>query len=215
MARGNSTTESFNGRLDLQYLDDDWTYGTELFGMAASAELPGDGGDGSQQRERRTVANRYTAGVQSARTLGEHRQFTTALRYERDDFAPYTRQRSLAIGYGSRVLQDDRAQFDLQLGPGYRRAYNALEERDEQGFIGRGYFGIKYALTGNTELANTLLVEAGTDNTFAQNELSLSVAMNEQLALKAGVQARHNSTVDDTLRNTDTLTTMNLVYRFK
>jgi len=39
--------------------------------------------------------------------------------------------------------------------------------------------------------------------------------MNEHLALKAGWQARHNSDVADDKRKTDTLTTMNVVYKFK
>ena len=32
---------------------------------------------------------------------------------------------------------------------------------------------------------------------------------------KAGWQARHNSSTDDTQNKTDTLTTMNVVYKFK
>ena len=62
---------------------------------------------------------------------------------------------------------------------------------------------------------NTLLVESGAYNTFAQNDLGISVSMNERLALKAGWQARYNSDVSDDKKKTDTLATMNLVYKFK
>jgi putative salt-induced outer membrane protein len=41
------------------------------------------------------------------------------------------------------------------------------------------------------------------------------VSMNEHLALKAGWQARYNSDVAEDKRKTDTLTTMNVVYKFK
>jgi len=82
--------------------------------------------------------------------------------------------------------------------------------------ITRGQLDLRHQLTDNTEVFNTLLVEAGADNTFAQNDLGLSVAMNERLALKAGVQARHNSEVEDAdTKRTDTLTTVNLVYTFR
>jgi putative salt-induced outer membrane protein len=39
--------------------------------------------------------------------------------------------------------------------------------------------------------------------------------MNSHLALKAGWQARHNSNAAEDLKKTDTLSTMNVVYRFK
>ena len=45
-------------------------------------------------------------------------------------------------------------------------------------------------------MVNKLLVESGDYNTFAQNDLGVSVAMNSHLALKAGLQARRNSDVD-------------------
>lgn len=71
------------------------------------------------------------------------------------------------------------------------------------------------ALTANTSLVDTLLVEAGSDNTFAQNDIGVAVSINEALALKAGLQARHNTDVWPTVKKTDTLTTLNLVYSFK
>ena len=86
----------------------------------------------------------------------------------------------------------------------------------QSSLIGRGLLDLRHQLTDNTELFNTLLVESGKDNTFAQNDLGVSVAMNERFALKAGLQARHNTEVEgDSTRRTDTLTTVNLVYNFR
>jgi putative salt-induced outer membrane protein len=58
-------------------------------------------------------------------------------------------------------------------------------------------------------------VEAGSDNTFMQNDIGIAVAMNEKFALKAGLQARRNSDVEPGTKNTDTLTTINLVYKIQ
>ncbi|HEY5971052.1 MAG TPA: DUF481 domain-containing protein [Pseudoxanthomonas sp.] len=214
-ARGNSTSESLNGRFNVQYTRGDWIHGIDLFGLRTRAEYEVDDGNGTTVRERNTTANRYTFGANSALKLGEHRQFTTALRYEQDDFATYSSQQTASVGYGTRVMDGERTQLDLQVGPGLRRARNVEQDRTESGLIGRGFIGLKYGLTENTELENTLLVESGAYNTFAQNELGVSVAMNSHLALKAGLQARHNSEVDTDQKKTDTLTTMNVVYRFK
>lgn len=210
-ARGNSSTESFNGRLNVQYSEDQWVHGMDLFGIRSSAEYLGTDG----QTTRRTTSNRYTVGANSALQLEEHRQVTGAMRYEQDDFGKYSWLQTASLGYGSRVLDGDRTRLDLQIGPGFRRAHDPIDNETESGPIARGFIGLKYALTENTELANTLLVESGSHNTYAQNDLGVSVAMNSHLALKAGLQARHNTDVDDDRKKTDTLTTMNVVYRFK
>ncbi|RYZ69684.1 MAG: DUF481 domain-containing protein, partial [Lysobacteraceae bacterium] len=124
-------------------------------------------------------------------------------------------QQTASVGYGARIMDGGRTQLDLQVGPGLRRAQNVEEGRTESGLIGRGFIGLKFGLTENTELENRLLVESGVYNTFAQNDLGVSVAMNSHLALKAGLQARRNSEVNAQEKKTDTLTTMNVVYRFK
>ena len=72
-----------------------------------------------------------------------------------------------------------------------------------------------HVLTENTKLVNTFLLESGSDNTFLKNDFGVAVAMNASLALKAGLQARHNTDVAPGIKKTDTLTTMNLVYTFK
>ena len=214
-ARGNSINESLNGRFNLQYTQGDWIHGMDLFGLRARAEYRVEDENGAVTRKAETTANRYTFGTNSALKLGEHRQFTTAVRLEQDDFATYDWQQSASVGYGTRMMDGERTKLDVQIGPGYRRAHNTQDNQTESGIIGRGFVGLKFDLTENTELENNLLVESGAYNTYAQNDLGVSVAMNSHLALKAGLQARRNSDVESDRKKTDTLTTMNVVYRFK
>jgi putative salt-induced outer membrane protein len=214
-ARGNSINESLNGRFNVQYTQGDWIHSMDLFGLRARAEYRVEDEEGGVTREAKTTANRYTFGANSALKLGEHRQFTTALRAEQDDFATYDWQQTASVGYGTRMMDGERTKLDVQLGPGFRRAHNAQDDQTESGLIGRGFVGLKFDLTENTELSNNLLVESGSHNTYAQNDLGVSVAMNSHLALKAGLQARRNSDVEVDRKKTDTLTTMNVVYRFK
>src|SRR5690606_33293812 len=136
-------------------------------------------------------------------------------RYERDDFATYDRQGSFGLGYGTRLIDGERLVLDTQVGPGVRRSHEAATDENRTGLIGRGLFDLKFGITDNTELVNTLLVESGSYNTFAQNDFGVSVAMNSHFALKAGWQARYNSDVAEDKRKTDTLATMNVVYSFK
>jgi len=214
-ARGNSINESLNGRFNLQYTRGDWIHSMDLFGLRARAEYRVEDENGGVTRRAETTANRYTFGTNSALKLGEHRQFTTALRLEQDDFATYDWQQSASVGYGTRMMDGERTKLDVQIGPGFRRAHNTQDNQTESGLIGRGFVGLKFDLTENTELENKLLVESGKYNTYTQNDLGVSVAMNSHLALKAGLQARRNSEVEADRKKTDTLTTMNVVYRFK
>ncbi|HYG07837.1 MAG TPA: DUF481 domain-containing protein [Stenotrophomonas sp.] len=215
-AHGNSSTESFNGRLRGRYTDGDWIHSLDLFGMRSSAEYTiTNNDDGTTTRERQTTAERYTAAAGSALQLGEHRQLTATGRYESDEFATYDRLATFGIGYGTRLLDWERFYLDAQIGPGVRRAHDSVEDRTETGLIGRGLFDLKYTITDNTDMVNTLLVESGGYNTFAQNDFGVQVAMNQRFALKAAWQLRHNSDVSDGNKKTDTLTTVNLVYTFK
>lgn len=215
-AHGNSTTESLNGRLDLNYADGSaWKYSGSLSALRASSEYNSTQDDGTIQRDRQTTANRYTFNGNVAYRTDSRGTINTSLRHEEDKFGTFRRQTSLSLSYGNRVVDNDRTKLDLQVGPGYRRAQDTVDNRTEASVIGRGLVDLRVSLSENTELVNKLLVESGEYNTFAQNDLGLSVTMNSHLALKAGWQARHNSDVSDNLKRTDTLTTMNVVYKFK
>jgi len=213
--RGNSSTESFNGRLNLYYTHNDWSHDMELFGLRSSARYRETDPAGNPVEVRQTTANRYSIALGSAWQLGEHRKLRGGLRHEHDTFANFDSLYILGISYVTRLIDGERLRLDTQFGPGGRRAREALSKTYQTELIARGTFDLKWKLTDNTELINTLLVESGSSNTFAQNDLGILVAMNKSLALKAGWQARYNSNVDPGRRKTDTLATMNVVYRFK
>jgi len=214
-ASGNSSTESFNGALRLRYTDGDWVHTMDLFGLRSSSKVTETNDDGTTTRRDNTTANRYTGAAGSALQLGEHRQLFAKVRTERDDFATYDRRSSFGLGYGTRLFNTEKFSFDALIGPGVSRTHSTEDDSTRTGLIGQGQFELKYAITSNTDLINNLLVESGSYNTFGQNDFGVSVSMNEHLALKAGWQARYNSDVADDKRRTDTLTTMNVVYKFK
>ncbi|ADV26419.1 protein of unknown function DUF481 [Pseudoxanthomonas suwonensis 11-1] len=217
MARGNSRSESLNTRLRFSREEEHWKNGFSLSALRSRAEVESDtDGDGIEERRYETSANRYDVSGSSAYRFSPRHHVSANGRYEHDDFSSYDYQGTVAIGFGSRFIDNDRTKFTGEIGPGYRRARTSLDGEVQSSLIGRGLLDLRHQLTDNTELFNTLLVESGKDNTFAQNDLGVSVAMNERFALKAGLQARHNTEVEDaSTRRTDTLTTVNLVYNFR
>ncbi len=77
--------------------------------------------------------------------------------------------------------------------------------------------GVQYEqqITGTTKLIDKFLMEAGSDNTFAQNDFSIEVSMTDILALSVGHSVRRNSDPPPGQEQTDRLTTVNLVYNIK
>lgn len=217
LTRGNSRTESLNARLGLAHEDARWKNSFGASALRARAEVRGDfDGDGTEQARYETSADRYELATSSAYKFNPRNHVSGSARYEHDAFSSYEHQATFAMGYGYRI-EGERTRLVAEAGPGYRRARETDTGTIQRSLIGRGLFDFRHRLTANTDLLNTLLVESGNDNTFVQNDLNLAVAMNAHLALKAGVQARHNSQVDQAAgqRKTDTLTTVNLVYNFR
>lgn len=79
----------------------------------------------------------------------------------------------------------------------------------------RGTLDLDHQLTETTSLVDKFILEAGADNSFVQNDVSLQVKMNAALALAVGYSVRHNTDPPVGFKKTDTLTTVNLVYEIK
>ncbi|WP_176693117.1 DUF481 domain-containing protein [Arenimonas terrae] len=196
---GNSDTTSVNGKFALAGEDALWTHDYYLAALRAESED-------------QLSANRQELGAKAARKLGERAYLGAAARYENDDFAAYAYQATLAVNYGAWLLKDERREFQIEGGPGLRRAELAETGEAENEALLRGFADYRHQFTESTRFFNTLLVEAAPDNRFIQNDIGIAVSINHSLALKAALQARHNTDVPEGVRRTDTLTSVNIVW---
>lgn len=199
---GNTETSALNLGLQFTYEKDQWRH--RLGATALRSE-----------RDDMVDAQRYTLGAQSDYKLTERSYVFGAFRYDADRFAPYDPVSTLTAGYGYTIIDNGSHYLLGEIGAGYRTQEDALTGDSNDEAIARGRLDYRWAVSETTEFANLFLVEAGADNTFLQNDTSLSVAINARFAVKAAFQVRHNSdlppgTVDDT----DTQFTTNLVYNF-
>ena len=196
---GNSDTLNVNGKFALHGEDERWIHDFHVLALRGEVEAA-------------VTANRYEGAARSGYKFGERSYAFGSLRYENDDFAPYESQAVASVGYGVYMIKDEDTQLLFEIGPGYRRSELVGSDETEGELIARGFMDFKHRLTPNTELFDALLIEAGSDNTFVQNDLGVAVAMNATLSLKATLQARHNTDVAPGLDRTDTLMTLNLVW---
>jgi putative salt-induced outer membrane protein len=152
----------------------------------------------------------------------------TSARYDDDRFSGFAYQTSLAGGTGYQFIKTDDTKLSAQIGVGVRRLRPEILVKDANGGIissteleatteGVLDAGLtfEHAFNPDTKILAGATLEAGKDNTLTTANLSLQVKMTSVLALAAGIQMSRNSNPPMGSVNTDTLTTLNLVYELK
>lgn len=214
ISNGNSETESANAKVTMVHERADWK---NAFGMSALY---------ASSKEEGTTARRWQALTQSDYSFSQRTFWFGAARYEDDDFSGFEYQAALSSGMGRKFIDNERTKFSGTLGLGYKVLQSSDSFDDDTGVllqrgeratdaILRSTLDYDRKLTGTTSLVDKFVTEAGDDNTFLENELSLQVKMMEALALAVGLAVRHNTNPPAGFQETDTLTTINLVYEIR
>ncbi|HUA79997.1 MAG TPA: DUF481 domain-containing protein [Dyella sp.] len=221
---GNSRSQNVNAKLTLNQETDRWKNSFFLDALRSKGQVTVVDAQGNSVHQFDTTANRYDFGASAGYKLDPRSYIVTAGRYDHDDFAANRWQGTVSIGYGYMALKTDRTQLSFEIGPGYTEYQPAtgtqtvngvqepLREPRQSQVVARGLVNYKYRITDNTAFDDTFLTEAGTKNTYIQNDAGLAVSMTKKFSIKVGFQVRHNSEVLPGIRRTDTLTTTNLVY---
>lgn len=205
---GNTETETLNTALGAEYKREAWVHKAGLSALSASE-------DGTR------TAERYQLTGKTEYHTSEVSHWFGSLRYEEDKFGGFDHQGILTAGYGRTLVDYETSFLDLEVGLGIRRTQVA--EDPETGIqpdatsdaVLRGAAEYWWQFTENARLQNDFLVETGEENTFVQNKLGLRVAINHRFAVKLGYEVRHNTEVPADLEETDTVSTVNLVYSFQ
>ncbi len=162
-----------------------------------------------------TDNERYTLEMQSDRKLSEKSWLFGAFRWDADKFGSYDPQLSVTAGYGHQLMKSEKHELKGELGAGYRKLEERLTGEESNEVIVRFLLDDSWQIWSTTLWTNRLLVESGSSNTFTQFNTGLAVAMTDKFAVKLGFEARHNTKLPpgDT-EDTDTITSVNLVYNF-
>jgi putative salt-induced outer membrane protein len=225
-ATGNSRSQNVNAKLGLNQENEQWKNSFFVDALRSKSQQKVVDAGGNTIEQFNTTANRYDGGASVGYKLDPRSYIVGAARYEHDDFGANLWQGIVSLGYGYIALKDERNELSFEIGPGYKRYRPAdvdvviggvavpQRQATQSEMVARGLVNYKYKLTDNTAFEDTLLMEAGSKNTYLQNDAGLAVSMTKKLALKVGFQVRHNSDVLPGVKKTDTLTTTNLVYSF-
>ena len=225
-ATGNSRSQNTNAKLGLAKENDQWKNNFYVDALRSKSQQKVVDSSGATVEQFNTTANRYDGGASVGYKLDPRSYIVGAARYEHDDFGANLWQGVVSLGYGYIALKDDRQELSFEIGPGYKRYRPAnlhvlvgtttvtQMQPTQSEMVARGLVNYKYKITDNTAFEDTFLTEAGSKNSYLQNDAGVAVSMTKKMALKVGFQVRHNSDVLPGIKKTDTLTTTNLVYSF-
>ncbi|WP_426661722.1 DUF481 domain-containing protein [Rhodanobacter aciditrophus] len=225
-ATGNTRSQNVNAKLGLNQENEQWKNSFFLDVLRTKVQQKVIDQAGNTIEQFNTTANRYDGGASVGYKLDPRSYIVGAARYDHDQFGANLWQGVVSLGYGYIALKDARNELSFEIGPGYKKyrpadltvIVNGASSRERQPVqhevVARGLVNYKFRLTANTSFEDTFLTEAGSKNTYLQNDAGLAVSMTKKLALKVGFQVRRNSDVLPGIKKTDTLTTTNLVYNF-
>lgn len=213
-SKGNTDAESINAALDIQRYDGPWKNELNILALyGRSSNI--------------VSAERWELNEQTNYDFTPRAYAFGALRFEHDEFNGFLYQGTLTGGIGYKVLDDDYNKLAVQVGAGYRRLRPEDLVKDADGrVISRtpgdtesgaiGTVGVDYLHNFNksTQLTNKFLVETGSQNTLAHENLAVAVKMSDKLALSAGYGILYNTSPGEGLKKLDTIATVNVVFSF-
>lgn len=210
VASGNTDTETLNIGLKFEKTGETWDHEIGFTAYQASS----DGDD---------TAESFSANYTLKRNLSERSNIFFNFGYLDDEFDGFTEQLSASVGYGYKVINNDRTTWETGAGVGYRDTSELTIQDDStelEGddlsnatFVLRSDFS--HQLTETTKFVDTFKAEIGSENTFVENDASLFVTISDRFSLKAGFIVRHNTDPAIGADETDTISSLSLVYGFR
>ncbi len=207
---GNTTGTSVTGKIDARHETTRWSHEFIASGYFKEDEYEDDQGERQKSRSAQRWA---TSAKASLKLLGDGRRAFVLASHTDDKFGAYTRYSTVGIGYGSRWYTAPDKTLDVEIGPGYSVGVRDNEE-EEKGMTVRSAAQFRWQVSPSAFFAQTVSVEKGTGNTHSVAETSLSTKINGSMQMKAGFSVRNDSNVPEDKKNTDTQTSLTMVYSF-
>lgn len=207
---GNTNGTSVTGKIDARHEMNNWSNEYIASGFFKQDEIMDDDGRRIAQRS----AQRWALSAKAAfKLLGEGKRAFVLGSHVNDRFGAYTRYSSVSVGHGSQWFKSYDKTLDVEIGPGYFSGERATGE-EESGMTVRGAAQFRWAVSPSAAFVQSVSVERGTSNTHSIAETALSTKINSTMQMKAGFSARNDTNVPTGKKNTDTQTSLTMVYSF-
>ena len=197
---GNTENSTLNTGFEVGYASGKWAHLLTAAAISAS------------ENEENT-AEAYDLGWKSERKITDQDFVFGRLQWRKDNFGAYDTQFSQTLGYGRRLIDNDKHKLNVELGIGARQSELQFGGRqDETIFTAGGYY--KWQFSETAEFRQDLKTESGGSNTYTESVTALSARLVGDLALVASYTIKNNSDVPPLTEKTDTYTALSLEYSF-
>jgi len=207
---GNTVGTSVTGKIDSRQELDEWSNQYIVAGHFKEDEITNKDGSKTDKRSAERLSLSARAGY---KLMQDDEKLFVLLAHVDDKFGAYTSYSTIAVGRSTRWYRSPYASVDLEIGPGYFSGESANGE-EEQGFTVRGAAAMRWQVGPTAQFTQTVSVERGTSNVHSIAETALSTKINGTMQMKAAFIARSDTNAPVAKKNTDTQTSLTLVYSF-
>jgi putative salt-induced outer membrane protein YdiY len=215
---GNTETTTLKGGIKAKHELESWSNEYKLSGIYKEDEIV----DGDTKETRRTN-EKYEASVQGNYKLNEkHSTLYASGSYSSDYFGAFRSEAVVSVGYGARFLKTPSMVLSAEIGPGYKYFEHQASDDPtdpkagefEGEAIAVGKIDFNWKVSDNARFTQTVKMEYGKSNTKTVSETALMTKVNGSLQMKVAYNITHNSEVNMDKENTDTETSLTMVYSF-
>ncbi|MDJ0814454.1 MAG: DUF481 domain-containing protein [Woeseiaceae bacterium] len=197
---GNTESETLNTGFEINYTLELWEH------QAKAAAI-------QSTESKITTAEAYDVGWKSARNVTEQDFVFGRLDWRKDRFSSVEEQFAQTVGYGRRLISNDKHSLNGEIGVGARQS-DLADGSDETDTIYTGRLTYAWQISETASLGQTLLHEVGDSNNFTESVTDIRARLVGGLALLVSYTVRRNSDVLPGTKNTDTRTAISLEYAF-
>ena len=197
---GNTENSTLNTGFELGYTTGNWSHLAEAFAINAS-------------ENKITSAEAYELGWKSERKLTDHDFLFGRLQWRKDRFGGYATQFSQTVGYGRRLVDNNKHKLNAEVGVGARQSELQIGSKEDETIFSGGLY-YKWQFSETAEFRQDLTTEVGEENTYSESVTAISAKLIGELALVASYTIKNNSDVPLLTEKTDTYTALSLEYSF-
>lgn len=206
MTNGNTKTESLTAKAKGTKEYDVWRHKVAAEALNASSR---DNTTGENNR----TAERYLAMYTADYKLSERGYVFGQINYEDDRFSGYDYRAAELLGYGRDLLKTDTLLINAEASAGMRQSKLDNGGSDDE-MIARLLGHLNWKISDTSTFDEELTIEPGEEQTIYKSVSGLKVKINTSLAMKAAYTLKHTTDVPVGVRETDSETTLTLVYSY-
>lgn len=200
LTSGNTDNSTTTGRFEISNDLEQWLHFAKLEVVTADV-------DGTSSAER------YLLNLKSDYKLENDSFLFAGLTHEVDKFSGFDSQSTLVAGYGKKLYDTEIFLLSAEIGPGYRKSELENGDSESESILHLGAKS-KYVINEASYLTSDLTIDRGSEQTVSILNLGYVNKLNSTLALKVSVNIKNSSDVPVGIEETDTITSVSLLYSF-